>query len=347
MGVWVSGVPMQALGYVGDVSWTHRAEGGCWEASWAMGGLARKVAHPLLKRGAQVKITVGGWPVWLGILDEPGASMESFTARGLCREAERFMALDAAGASTNNTLTAITEAITRGLSWVTYDTPPAGVPSEEAERLHELLDISATAASKRWGVDPHGHLYFRADPTVPSLHVYPGTPLMGAADDDYVTHVYGRYVSAVSGTPPVPSAWAIATAATDVIDANLYGRSERFVDLTERGLLSASTAENVVAGMLALTGPRVGFSERVDVEGLRLVQARGGHVPLPFLQAGGLCRVHGAVSPGQSATGETYLDFVVGETSYSLGSSSITLAPVGLAPRTLSDVLAATPKVAA
>ena len=345
MGVWASGVPLSTLGYVGDLSWSHKADGGCWEASWGMAGLSRSIAHPLLKRGAPVKITRGGWPVWSGILDEPGAGMESFAAHGVSREVERFMALDSAGAPSSDPVAAIAAAIVRGLPVVTYGTPPAGVPSEEAERLHQLLDVSATAASKRWGVDPHGHLYFRADPTTPSLHVYPGTALMGGADDDYATHVYGRYVSAVAGTPPVPSAWAIAQAATTVITANLHGRSERYVDLTERGLLSASAADNVVQGMLSLTGARVGFSERVEVDGLRLIEASGGgHAPLPFLQAGGMVRVHGAISPGQSATGQTFLDFILGETSYAAGSSTITLAPVGLAARTLSDVFASIPK---
>lgn len=339
--VWASGVPLRSLGYVGDVSWSHRAVGGCWEASWQMAGLAKSVAHPLLRRGAPVKITVGGWPVWAGVLDEPGASMESFTARGLSREAERFMALDSTGAPTYSPSTAITQAIARGLPWTYTSGAPTGVASDKAEYLHQLLDVSATAASQRWGVGADGVFYSQADPTSPTYHAFPADGVMGQADDEYATDLKGRYVSAMSGTPPVPSAWAIA-AASDATAADLYGRVEHFVDLTPRGLLTASEAGNILAGMLALGRARVGFTERLEIDGYRLMTAKGGHAPLPFVTAGGMVRVHGAISPGQSATGETFLDFIIGETTYQAGARSISLAPVGLAPRTLADVLAVT-----
>lgn len=340
--VWASGVPMQTLGVVGEVSWSHRADGGCWDASWAMAGLAKSVAHPLLKRGDPVSITFGGWPVWRGLLDEPGASMESFTARGLSREAERFVSLDADGAPSTEPATAITEAIARGLPWLYSGGAPVGIDSDSAELLSQLLDLTTTAAAQRWGVDAFGVPYFRTDPTTPSLHAFPDTPVMGQADDEYVTHIYGRYVSAVSGTPPVPSEWDIAVAANE-LDAERWGTSERYVDLTGRGLLSSSVAAELVSGMLAKSGGRLALTERLEVDGLRLLDAGGGHVPLWSVQAGSMVRVHGAIEPGQSATGETFLDFVIGETSYTAGDSWISLAPLGLAPRTLSDVLSSLP----
>jgi len=337
----VNGVPVKSLGYVGDLTWSHTWPGGCAEASWSMAGLAKSVASATLKRGARVKVVVGGFPVWQGVLDQPGAAMEDFAARGLSREAERYLAVDGSGAATFSPDTAITTAVGNGLPWI-YDggTAPAGVPNDSPEYLSQLLDVSATAASQRWGVGADGRFFSAADPTAPSLHAIPGVGVMGQADDEYATHLFGRYVSAMSGTPPVPSAWAVATVSDDTAAA-LYGRSDQFVDLTPRGLLTSAQAGSIIAGMLAQGRARVGFTERLELADYQLLR-NGSPAALPFVKAGEMVRVHGAISPGQSATGSNFMDFIIGETSYTAGSRSITLAPVGLAPRTLSDVLAVT-----
>ena len=216
IGVRVNGVPVKSLGYVGDLVWSHQWPGGCWEASWSMAGLAKNVASGILKRGARVVISVGGFPVWQGVLSQPGAALEDFTATGLSREAERFLALDGTGAATYDPSVAIPQAVTNGLPWI-YDTgtAPTGIPNDSPEYLSQLLDVSATAASRRWGVGADGRFFSVADPTTPTLHAIPGSGVMGQADDDYATHLFGRYVSAMSGTPPVPSAWGLATATTD------------------------------------------------------------------------------------------------------------------------------------
>lgn len=337
----VGGVACHSLGYVGDVTWSWRWPGGCWEASWEMAGLARTVASPVLKRGARVTIYEGTYPVWAGILSQPGADMTSFAATGLSREAERYLAIDGSGNPSSNTVTAITQAIADGLPW-TYLTgaAPTGVASDRVEYLSGLLDNSATAASKRWGVDAEGLFYCTADSTTPVYDAIPGIGVLGQADDEYATHLYGRYVSAMSGTPPVPSAWGLATA-TDTAAAAPYGRSAHLVDLTPRGILTGTVATQILTGMLANGRARIGFTDRIELHRYQLLR-NGAPVNPAFIKAGEVVRLHGAYAPGQSLTPGMFTDFVIGETTYTAGSQTITLAPVGLAPRTLSDVLAVT-----
>jgi hypothetical protein len=57
-GYWVS-----AWGHVGGLEWETVADGGCDIASWSM-QLGNRFAHPAVKRGARVVITVAGLSIW-------------------------------------------------------------------------------------------------------------------------------------------------------------------------------------------------------------------------------------------------------------------------------------------
>ena len=61
--------------------------------------------------------------------------------------------------------------------------------------------MAATAQSKRWGVGADGRFFAATDPTTPTYHAVPGQPVMGQADDDYATHIFGRYVSGLRRYP--------------------------------------------------------------------------------------------------------------------------------------------------
>lgn len=342
--VWVGGVPVAALAAgVSEPTWSHTWPGGCYEASWSCLGLPKGIASPYLYWGASVQIKVGGWTVWRGILDQPGAGMTDFTAKGLSRMGEDWGALDNTGAVTSTPSTAITQAITDGLPW-TYvtGTAPLGIPNSTPENLSKLLDISSLAAGQRWGVDAQGIFFCSADPTTPSYHVSPGDIVMGQADDDYVTHLLGWYYTALAGTPPVPSSPAAVTVA-DTNAAALYGRKWARVDLTPRGVLTSAQATSILQGMLTLGAARIGFTESLTLHTDQLLDLNGSSAPLPFLTAGFMARGHGFIAPSQSASSTSTKDFIVGKTTYTGGEQTITLDPVDLAPRTLSDVLAVDP----
>ncbi len=341
IGVYVNGQNLASVGYVGGLGWSHQWPGGCWDAGWQMGGVSRTAASRLLRRGAEVRIYVGSWPVWRGVLDESGDGQGSFTARGYYREAERFLALSA-GIPTAVTADAIAEAIADGWA-VTYSgTPPTGIATDQPQYLHQLLDTASTAASVRWGVNALGELFFAADPTEPTLIVTPGQPLMGRADDSYVTNLYADYVSAVSGTPPVASAtgWVFNEDAAALAE---HGRSASYVDLKPRGLMTGTEAQNIIDGMLAKGRARIGFTSPMTL-GWHQLLTRGGVPANPAtVTAGQMVRVYGAINPDGTAVAGGTQDIVIGATSHEAGSRSITLTPVGMEPRSLSDILAVTP----
>lgn len=338
--IYVDGKNLAGHGYVGSLGWSHQWPGGCWDASWTMAGLSRTAASRLLVRNAEVRVYEGTWPVWRGYIDETGDGQGSFTARGHYRQAEEFLALDLVTGPVSNTETAINDAIADGWDVTAPNSPPAGVASEEPQYVHQLLDTAATAAGQRWGVDAFGRVYFAADPTEPSLIVTPGQPLMGTADDDFVTKIKAGFVAAVSGTPPVPSDIDYVETA-DI--AEPHGRAEVYVDLTPRGLITATEAQNIVNGMLSKAGGRVGFTSPLTLGWHQLLTTGGTPANPATVAAGRMVRVYGAINPDGTAVAGGTVDIVVGATAYEAASRQITLSPVGMVPRTLSDVLAVTP----
>ncbi len=342
IGVYVNGQKIDTVGFPGGIQWSHQWPGGCWDASWNLGGISRTAASRLLRRGAEVRIYASTWPVWRGALDESGDGQGSFTARGYYREAERFLALDSSGVPTVSTGDAIAKAITDGWAVTHTGTPPAGVPSEEPQYLHQLLDLASTSGSVRWGVNALGEVFFAADPTEPTLIVTPGQPLMGRADDSYATHLYAYHYTALAGTPPVPSAPQMATA-SDAATAAEFGRSASFVDLRPLGVLTSGAASTILQGKLAKGRARIGFTSPMTL-GWHQLLTRGGVPANPAtVTAGQMVRVYGAINPDGTAVAGGTQDIVIGATSHEAGSRSITLTPVGMEPRNLSDILAVTP----
>lgn len=343
-GIYVDGQNLSALGFVGGLSWSHQWPGGCWDAAWDMAGLSRSAASRFLRRGAEVQIFLGTWPVWRGELDEMSESQGSFTARGYYRAAERFLAIDSSETPTSDLVKAIAQAIVDGwkVSQIANTPPPSGIPSDEPQLLHQAIDTASTAEGKRWGVDAFGQVYFAADPTTPSLILTPGQPLMGRADDSYVTTIYAEYYSALDGAPPVPSD-PLRVKAEDADAVLEHGRSVTFVDLKPRGVLTATDAQNIINGMLAKGRARVGFTSSLTLGANQILTLGGNPASPELVTAGQMVRVYGAVNPdGTSVSGGT-VDFVIGATAHEAGSRSITLTPVGLEPRTLSDILAVIP----
>lgn len=340
----VAGKLLHEFSIVGDLDWSHDVDGGCRDASWSMSGFAANVPAPFLRRGATVEVFEGLRRVWLGVLTEPGqgAVRECF-AHGMMSEAARFMAFtDVAGVPTptTNVDAAITQAIADGWNVTYTGDAPAGVASEEPQRLDAAIFAASTAASKRATVRADGVLRFETDATTPSLVLMPGVGELGRADEDYVTHVVVYYVKSVSGTPPVADDWGTVTVANEDA-ATLHGRSTSYVDLTERGVLAEEEVTRFAAGLLARGGARLSFTSGLTVTAHQLRTLGLQALSLAAVDAGVMVRLMGVRTPelGKSSV----LDVVVGSTSYRDGSGEITLNPVGLAARNLADVIASIP----
>lgn len=338
----VGGVWLHSFTRVGGLRWRHGADGGCLEASWTTSRRASALGSPVLVRGALVEIFDGQVCVWSGLLSEPGEDAGECYATGLLSAASRFMSEDSGGL-TDDVDSALTWLSTNGLPFTYLGDAPANlVPSEQPQKLSAAIGIHATANSVRATVRPDRLLRWETDPTVQSLTVLPGVGVLGRADEDFATQVRVRYISSVSGTPPVADGYSVETV-TDTAAENLYGRSTLYIDITDRGLLTATEAGWIAQGILDKYGARLAFNGSITLTGQQLRGAGNQRLSLASVQAGRMVRFLGVRTP--SALTLSAFDVVIGTTDYTDGSGQITLSPLGLAPRTLADVIASVPTV--
>lgn len=331
------GVWLDTLGYVGELSWSTVAPAGTSsEASWSM-SLDPLFEHPAVRRGKRVEIFVGPQRIWRGLLNDPtpGEGGWSFEATGLKSEAEDYMALKADGSTTSVPNTAVDQAIARGLPWTRPDSLSGsalktGDDTEAVNPVGALLDDWAEGAGKRWGVNAAGQVVAVADPTSPTWVLHSDVVLSAVADDEYVTHLYGRYKSGSS--PDTFATVSVGNAA----QADRFGRVEEDVDLTPLGVISSGTATTMLQGMLDLCGARLSWSGGLEVAASELATRGGAGADLRFVQGGQLVRVFGVLARDGS---KFYSDFHIGEARYVDGESSIQLTPVDLAPRDLAGIL--------
>jgi hypothetical protein len=239
-----------------NVRWGDGAAG-MYEAQWTM-PLPPDYDHPLLRRGTAVELMAGPYRVGSPlILAEPnrGTGLDEpwqFTATGIGRDVEgdnSFYAFDGSGNTTTVPTTAVDQAIADG--WriagrdgsVTSTSPTSLATSDGLNSVGALMTAAAQAAGKRWGVKNDNLLYFMSDPTTPSYQVTPGTAALGVADDDYASTVKVRYLDSTTGQYLTRTATNAQTAAT-------FGVRQFPVDITDRGAMSSTAAQNIADQIL-------------------------------------------------------------------------------------------------
>lgn len=338
----VGGRLLHSFTRVGGLRWRHGIDGGCLEASWSTSRLPSAFGSPILVRGALVEIFEGVQRVWVGTLSEPGEDTSECHAKGLLSETRGYMCEDGSGL-TDDVGAALTWATANGLRFAYLNDAPANlVPSEEPQRLDAAINLHATANSVRATVRPDGILRWEAEPTVPSLTVLPGVGSVGHADEDFATRVNVRYVSSVSGTPPVADGFDVAPAVDADAEA-IHGRSTIYVDVTDRGLLTATEAGWIAQGILDKFGARLSFASSITLSGDQLRSAGHQRVSLATIEAGQMVRFLGVRTPSQFSLSS--FDVTIAATDYTAGSGQITLSPLGLVPRTLADIIASVPTI--
>lgn len=340
----IDGVPAQSIGYgvVGDLEVQHRYSstgGGLQVVSFKL-ACPPGYTHPSLRQGASVQVLRG--PVSLGSarLADPDRDGWSFVADGLYRQAEHFTADGSTSPSA-----VVTAANSRGMGWNgvgNLNGASLSTTSETAKQLNTVADVLneyARLNNMRWGLDVTNTPYMVADPTAVTLALTPGVPKMATAADDYASRVTVRYVSAVSGTPAAPSAWALASASTTTTP---HGIRETFEDITNLGLLSGATATTYAQQILATKTARPAFTEAVEVAPTELTNL-GGQPVAPWQSLTGQRIRHFGIldSDGQAAYGKT-LEWVVGATTYRPSEGTLIVAPTELAARTVAQIQAKT-----
>lgn len=314
----------------GEPSWSTTWPGGSANASVTATGIPSR----LTRRGLSVDLLFAGERVWAGVLNEPDADSGQLNAVGLFTLGDNFAAIDGSGDATTVPDVAIDAAIARGLRWKRRESISADAQdidvSQGPVKLGELLDTYTTDNALRWYVDPDGYVATATDPTVPDLFVHPraGNPTL--ADDNLATALIGRYRDSggYATTPPVVDA-----------SAQWLGYQEDTIDLTGRGVITLTKAQNKLKAILKLGRARPTFADPIVLQyGMLLTH---GQVPraLETARAGQMIRSLGDLDDTQQPGGRTWADIVIGQAE--ITDRTLTLTPIGAPARSWSDVVAA------
>lgn len=364
-GVWIERVaPISGLTdstiyrTVGDpASKDELAWSGDWQASVQWAADANFAATWLTEGVSTFEVVENAKVTWGGILAEatppsdPGG-LWSLTAYGYGNEASAFSALDGSDnpSSVPNTVLDAAQS-NRGMRIERYANT---IGASAVGAANELLFVStvasraAMAASKRWSVDSFGEVSLVSDPTSPVWGARPGSVYMGSPDSDFVSHLAGYYVSAVSGTPSAPSAWSTVwnsdTATADEA-AEQYGRREHVVDLTVLGVLSAPAAQALVDARYTMVGARMAWTNSIELDATNLRRLGWGAAdPMSMCGtngAGSMIRVFGAMDSRSRLETRTSIDVVLGEVTRIHDERRVVAAPVGIKWRDFQGALEA------
>ncbi|WP_294567624.1 hypothetical protein [uncultured Arthrobacter sp.] len=307
-------------------TWETWADGGSGSCSWAF-SLTMRSQHQALQTGAVVEVMCGPMPVWSGILSEPDRTTWECTAYGLASAARQYLALDGVGNNTRDMGTAITTAQAagwQGLNSVSVSGPVAGDATGNPISAGQLLDEYAEQTGQRWGVDGQRQLYMTPGPSGPMWLASPDASAFGSTDEDRAGTLKGRYLD--SGT----NLYATATSGS--------GAPQVAVDLSERGKMTLTAAQSILAGMLTRDHAQRAWTNGVTLTRDQIQTLGGSPAALIDVRAGQMMRSFGLAYTGGSAL---HLDTVIGKTRYTAGDDTIYVEPVNTAPRSFVDVIAA------
>jgi hypothetical protein len=238
--------------------------------------------------------------------------------------------------------TAVDQAIVRGLPWVrpaTLGSTALGVDDGVVEKVSTIVLRAAKLAGKRAVVDSAGVVSLVSDPSSPMWLLGGMSNYMGTADDEFITRLFGYYVSGVGGSG-APNAWATVFA-EDPAAATKFGQErEATVDLTALGLLTSGAAQGHIDGRFALVGGRMGWTQPFTVgRGLRL--ASGELADPAALVAGDMVAMPGVRDTRSQVTSWAMRRLIVGEARHVVDDGLTYCKPLGLLPRGYSTALAA------
>lgn len=329
---------------VGDLQWSTGWPYGCLEASWSM-QVKPNIYPRALKANASVEIWDGPVRVWSGFLSEPEPGTPwTLHAKGWYTALSVLLALNAAEtATTSIPQDALENAIARADLPIIIGTPILATAFSSADETQQanyvlpLLDAYATSIGQRWAIDADYIFTMAADPTTSRYGLESTEALRGAADDDYVTDVYPRYVTSVD-VDGNPDGWGLGHVASASSPA---GRRERVMDLNDLGLLTSglTTANDYAQGQLDLNGGRLGYTAGLEVHYGELVRNGGSPARLGLVKAGESFTAYTVADASGAVQLGLTQDVVIGRTDYADGAKTLAIQPVGLAPRTFVETL--------
>ncbi|WP_344734235.1 hypothetical protein [Nocardioides fonticola] len=358
----LAGIPATSIGTVEALKYSHAAVGGPLAASWRM-GLRRGYTHPLLRQGTLVEIYLAGMRIWVGLLSEPNRVTWEFTADGLFRQAEDFLALDSSGNPTTIPNAAVYQATQRSSfsqpmrGWI-YPSTGGVFPTTSSSTILEgtfepvylanLLGDLCQKNGRLWGIDPHTRTpYYRAKPTTPTVAIAPGVPAIPTSPSGQTTFIVGRRATATGGTPAQPTAWAVSrsTSATALAAAKRWNPREKWSDLTDRGALTDSAAVTILNLMVDAGISTPPYSEGVELVPGQVTNLGGVALDPRLIVAGqlngemtvvnqlGVLDTEGTLAPGQAVA------WLIGTSSYDTTTGVLELVPYLAETDSLPEVI--------
>lgn len=307
---------------------------GCKEASWSF-YLPPGDRHPALKRGALVELMSGPVVIWSGVIADVDWVNGTVTCNGIAYEAARYPALDGSGNASSNPRTVANANLARGWPILTVATSvPNADFTAEADGSNDqtaLFDANTDELGQRWSVRADRILRFTTDSTTPIWHIRPKVVDLGTADDDYASAVAVRYQSSAS---------AYATALREDTAASAkFGYRVFLHDVTQYGVITAAKANAIGDGILAKGRARLGWTSSINPDPTQLLTSGGVPADLSMVEGGRqLLRGHGIYDDLQWLDGRTYLDVLIGQSTYTDGDGVIKLDPVGKVAETLAEI---------
>lgn len=320
-----------------SVRWSSRAVGGCHEAAFEIDPTQ---LPPGVSKGTPVQFKSGMSNVWRGQVHEVSET-GTVTCIGPWSVAGEIAAMDAGGSGTLVPDVALSSAISRGA--ITWRMPTGGVSAAaivdgtggEGLLLTQMLESWALQNNAIVGVDANDDLY--AGPTIatPRWVVSPHAGARLAVTGDYVSHLWGDYIT-TTGT------WGRVGPIIDQAAANAWGRREATADLSKLGQISSTRATNVVTAMLVNGGARKSVTGTLRLSRQQLMTPGLEPAALSMVAGGQRVRLLGVGDGTNAAMRTLYTDIVIDSCSFTEGEDEITFDPMGGPAVNLGDVLTAT-----
>lgn len=324
----VNGVPLGFAGLpYGDLSWTDRADGGNFEASWSM-ELEYGSRPGAMYSGALVEIYLGLSRRWYGLLDVLNWDDGTFTAKGMSRYAESFTTYVSGATNSSTPDTVIDRAITAGWQvarYASFSASPVvvGDDTEAPNFVGPILDLAALNLGQRWGVWGDGVVQRYAAPAVPTLYLAPGVIDFGQTSEESFSTLVFRFIDSATSLPNV----VVRSNGTLPVSESVY-------DATDQGAMTATVAGTIADNIVGMGVGSQGWTSSVEAASAQLLGSNGHPVELASATAGGLMRAWAT-----DESGIPFRDVQVGEVKFTVGSDTITLAPTEKVATSLSEVV--------
>jgi hypothetical protein len=343
-----------AAGHVGGLTYSYALPGGCDQLSLNL--LTEPALRTaLLNPGRLVSVYRGGSKVWSGKLDEgtPGPGGWAVTAHGSGTFGTDYMAFYGSGTgylqSSTSTATetsagwepdtVINAAITRGLPWVNPGIvaalAAAGSPPCYMGSLAEPASTTITAflnnitvpANLVWYVGRGNVLGVFAPPSQVTRLLVCTTPAARTLHGYYTAMwaYYQQTADSTTGTTDIPATFGTVEV-INAPNAAVHGIMENFIDLSPEGVITAASAQEVCAAILA-PYQAASYSQAFPVMQGQLLTTGGMPVDLGTEQAGSVCQLILADGGYGGEVLPTPITFLTGAYEFTDDTQSATITP--------------------